>query len=112
MLQVNYEKYVEALWDPVLKETLHEMYYDLVPELSRFVSGGLGDVEPIKALGAKIKTTMIETMARYIIDTQDPYPLELEEFITSHLRLIAFRIDEIMDQEEMKIQIKRRGLIR
>jgi len=112
MLSINYEKYVEALWDSELKEKLHEMFYDLLPELGNILSIHLLRIQSIKDISIKIKTTIIETMARYIIDVQDPDPCELDAFIRENAHLLMRRIDDIMDKEEIEVQIKRRRLLR
>lgn len=111
MYQFDYERYVWALWDEKLKEDIHENFYTLLALMTDAFRGRSGPAEFIEILKGPPKG-MIEIMAKYLIDLEEPDPFELESFIVKHIILIKDRIVDILDPDEIKVQVKRRGLVR
>lgn len=115
MYKMNYDRLVEALWDEDLKEKIHEAYYSIVPkmrELLRTHPAHLSKAVERWRSSFKEEQSVIYILAIYVLEIEDPDPCELREFILKYNLLIMDRLERILDREEIKEQIKRRGLLR
>ena len=112
MLKINYDHVVAALWDPDLKKELHEIYYDKFPVASELPHDFMHRVNAVRLYAAKMTVEMVIAVAMYFIDIEEPDPREFEAFVKRYSRLIIDRIGRILDNEELDIEVKRRGLLR
>ena len=104
--------------DPELKERLHEAYYSLIPILAKALDVPIGPSCPAKEMVAELREkmsgmeNMVLILVKYILEIENPDYHELHSFIVRHSRLLMDRLERILDKEEIKIQVKRRGLLR
>ncbi len=108
MYKMNYDRAVLALWDEKLKEDLHEAYYAFIPEMRNFIS----NPKIILQRPPKKRSPMLfEILSKWILELEEPNPVELTVFLLRHHELLNDRINRILDKDEILVQVKRRRLL-
>ncbi|KKL08396.1 hypothetical protein LCGC14_2576270 [marine sediment metagenome] len=108
MYKMNYDRAVLALWDEKLKEELHEAYYAFIPEMRNFIS----NPKIILQRPPKKRSPMLfEILSKWILELEEPNPVELTVFLLRHHELLNDRINRILDKDEILVQVKRRRLL-